>query len=170
MPSSLLNSLKLDLLRAALILTGMQLKRARIYASAYKFLDTDPTPRDLVPDEYGCAEAVSVVLRHALPELDFPIITYTPTLLDYFKTNKHFAESPDPAPGSIVIAATGTGNGSVPNGHTGVIGRKRAPDGSYWVLSNNSYNGKLQVTHSLNQFIRYYETKGGMKVRYFNAV
>lgn len=170
MPNSLLNSLKLDLLRAALILTGMELKSARVYASAYRFLDTDPTPRDTVPDEYGCAEAVSVVLRHALPELDFPIITYTPTLLKYLEESKSFSEVWTPAPGAIVIAATGTGNGSVSNGHTGFIGRKKAPDGSFWVLSNNSYNGKLQVTHSLNQFIRYYEGKGGMKVRFFIAV
>lgn len=145
-------------------------KDQRLYDASYSFLGTDASPADIAPDEYGCAESLSKVVQKALPELRFPTILATWILYDHFTKSPSFQQIDKPEPHCIVLSVTGTGNGRVPNGHVGIIGENKAPDGSYWIMSNNSYSGTWEVTGTLNAWNRYYQIKGGMPTLYFRVV
>lgn len=86
----------------------------------------------IAPDEYGCAESVTRLLRNLNPSV--PVITYTPTLSEYMKKNKDFIQIDEHLAkiigrGVIIIAPT---QPNVQVGHVGVI------DGNI-VWSNHSY-------------------------------
>lgn len=117
--------------------------------------------RDLskqVRNEVGCAESVTRILVTLFPYCR--IMTGTATLFQYLNSSKHFVRSPIPCDGAVIIAATGTGNGSVKNGHVGVVDGKN-------VWNNNSVTGQWGSWYSIGAFKNRFETYGGMKVYYF---
>lgn len=142
-------------------------KRERLYTTAYSFLGKDASPHDIAPDEYGCAETVSDVIRTAFPELRFPTLLSTRELYDYLTRSVSFQQTDEPEYGCIVLNVTGTGNGRVPNGHTGILGQRVSPDGSHWIMSNDSRSGTWEPNYTLNSWRRYYEAKGGMPTLFF---
>jgi hypothetical protein len=121
------------------------------------FIGKDASPRDLVDDELGCAESVSEVIRCLV---DFPIITGTWTLWDKLRKDDRFEEVGEPAEGDIIISPTGTGNGKVV-GHTGVVGKDNT------VMSNNSFTGTFEVTHTIQEWMDFYMGKGAFPVYYY---
>src|SRR5687768_13658767 len=108
----------------------------KLYDAAYRFIGKDASPRDLAPDEYGCAETISAVIQNAFPELRFPTFLSTRELFDYFNRSPSFRTAGEPNYGFIILSVTGTGTGRVPNGHVGIIGKRASPDGSPWIMSN----------------------------------
>jgi hypothetical protein len=145
-------------------------RQQHLYDTAFSFIGKDASPRDLAPDEYGCAETVSGVIQAAFPELRFPTVLSTRELFAHLNNSPSFQETDNPNAGCIIISVTGTGNGRVGNGHTGIIGEHEGPDDSLWVMSNDSRTGTWEVNYTLNSWYRYYELKGGMAAHYFRPV
>lgn len=162
---TLLESLKMDLYRAlaniAIIRRMNNLEK--IYETAYEAIGFDASPSDYAPDEYGCAESLSKIIQKALPELRFPNLLSTRQLYNYLLNSRSFRLTNDPKPGCIIISVTGTGNGSVKNGHTGVIGKA-------WIMSNDSRTGTWEANYQISAWKRYYEIKGGMYTHLFTCV
>lgn len=136
----------------------------QIYQAALKALGTDASPSDLAPDELGCAESVSMVLRSVLP--DFPVITGTWTLWDALRKHPRFHELPegrDPRKGDIIISPTGEGNGTIP-GHVGIV-----TEGQTDVFSSNSTTGVFERNYSIRAWRTRYEEKGGFPTFVYRA-
>jgi len=142
------------------------MKRVAIYAQLVKGADMSL----LAPDEYGCEESVTRLLRMVDPNLT-PVFTFTLDGLRYMNKHNRFIEIDKSIikDGVVVIAATGTWKGKTPkdpnilNGHTGIF------VGGH-VYSNNSYTGMWDNVWNLNHFIEYYQLRGGMKVRFFAII
>lgn len=120
-----------------------------------------------VSAEVGCAEAMSKIFY--LAGLDVPTlgIESTTAMLKWLKESFHFKEVELPEAGAVAIAATGSGNGLI-RGHVGILGgfAVQFPH-DFGLLSNDSNSGLFLELWRLANFVKYYETYGGMKVRYF---
>ncbi len=110
-----------------------------------------------VPGDVGCAESVTRICNALYGD---QIITGTYTLLhEYLRLPFIWKELQGPVDGCVVIAATGTGNGSI-QGHVGIYDRGR-------IWSNNSMSGRWDKHFSITSFRDRYLRQGGMQVRYF---
>lgn len=98
----------------------------RVYAAAFASIGQDLSRT--APNEVGCAESLSRVLKTIYP--DFPIILSTAELNAYLKTSPHFRATLYPQVGCVTVFPT-TG-ASV--GHCGVWGKNH-------VMSNDSRTG-----------------------------
>lgn len=141
----------------------------RLYEAAFSLLGMDASPQDIVPDEFGCAETLSRVVQKAFPDLKFPTLLSTREMYSHLTRSPSFEEVDEPIYGDIIISVTGLGNGSVPNGHCGVVGRHLAPNGSLWIMSNDSRSGTWEANYSIEGWRRFFETRGGMKTHYFRV-
>jgi hypothetical protein len=65
-------------------------------------------------------------------------------------------------PGDIVISPTGYGNGNLPNGHVGIVGK-------YGIMSNNSETGFWELNYTLVGWIKQFRTFGGFPVRFYRV-
>lgn len=139
----------------------------RLYEESIKALGTDLSPQDEVPDEVACASSLSRLIQRAAPHLNFPHLVSTRQLFDYFEQSPSFKPVQKPQYGDIVLSVTGTGSGRIKNGHCGIRGKFQAWDSSPWIMSNDSRNGLWTVNFTLNTWIQYYETRGGMKTFYY---
>lgn len=114
-------------------------------------IGSDASPADIVPDEVGCAETVSTLMKKVWT--DTPIMTGTWTLWDYLSKHPQFQRVTVPTPGCIIISPT------VPNkpfpGHTGVF------VGNMNIASNDSKTGKFLENYDLETWMARYVTKGG---------
>lgn len=155
------------LLQALMKLKIMDSHRNDLYETAFKALGTDASPSDNAPDEYGCAESESNIIRKALPELRFPIFTSTIALYRHLLNSPSFVQVSEPSYGCIILSVTGSGNGSVLNGHTGIVGIRNSPDGTPWIMSNDSRNGIWSVNYTLKTWKAFYEVRGGMPTHFF---
>lgn len=165
---TLLQSLKNDLIQALKNLAFIQTmpsKSDKLYDTAISFLGKDASPDDLANDMEGCAESVSDVIRTAFPEMNFPTLLSTRTLFDYLRKSPSFVQVSTLTKGDIIISVTGTG--ILTHGHTGICGKNESPDGSYWIMSNNSFTGTWEANYSLNSWNRYFRDKGGLSTVYF---
>ncbi len=112
-----------------------------------------------VPDDVGCAESVTRICNALYGD---EIIPGTYTLLHHYLRSNKWAESFAPVNGCVVIAPTGTGNGSMP-GHVGIY-----DNGKVW--SNNSMSGRFDAHFTMSSFYRRYTRDGGIRVRCFIRV
>ena len=119
----------------------------------------DISPLDEASDDRACAESLSGLLRRVFP--NFPVILSTEELDHFLTRDKHF-KSGDAADWSIINSPTGSGNGSVSNGHCGVLGE------SGIIYSNNSRTGKWDSHWTLGEWIAYYRDKGGFKLYFYS--
>lgn len=145
----------------------MQTKSEKLYKKAFDTIGFDASPKDLVSDEYACAESVSTILSSVIA---FNIITGTFSLLNVLKDDSRFQEIFTPEQGCIIISATGTGNGNLANGHVGIVGKNLAPDNSLYVMSNSSASGIWSVNLTIDKWNKYYGVYGGFPVRYFKLL
>lgn len=155
----------LEFLKNALLLAqeylGM-LNRQKLYNTAYSLLGIDVSPNDLAPDEYGCAETLSDVIKRAFPDLNFPVTLSTTLLFEHLEADtKNWDVAQVPQPGDVVISPTGYGSGRVPNGHCGIVGK-------YQIMSNDSRTGTWEANFTLDGWRRYYHDKGGYPVFFFS--
>lgn len=167
-----LEQIKQALLQALYSLNLLRMEpRLKLYQAAFDSLDTDASPSDVAPDEYGCAESVWTLIRQALKlKLGAAPILSTKLLLIALRQSKYFMQVQEPLPGDIIICATGTGNGTLLWGHCGIVGRNTAPDGSVWIMSNDSVSGTFKVNYTLKSWTRHYYLKGGFPINYFRPV
>lgn len=116
-----------------------------------------------VPEEVGCAEALSFILSLAKTQ-NLPILGYAGTadMTDWLENDPQFIEIDTYEPGAIIMSATGSGNGKIP-GHCGICL-------NLGIGSNNSDNGLFQEKWTVDKWKEYYEVFGGMKIRYFRMI
>lgn len=139
------------------------LRKRLILKKSKAYLGIDFTPLDKVPDEYGCMEAVTTILKQCgvFPE----VIAGTWTVWDGMQKRKYKAWFPtsNPQPGDIAIAPTGTGKkGTI--GHTWIIGEK-----GIW-YSNDSWTGKWQANYTKETAHQKYTVEKGIQIYYFTYI
>ena len=130
-------------------------KADEVYEAAFAEIGNDLSK--LAPDELGCSEAVSKVLKKVYPS--FPILISTIRLHDYMRTSTHFVSSANPIAGSVAIFPTE----GKKIGHVGIWGRRG------WVMSNNSGGtdkGKWTANYTTFGF-KEEAAKRGLKIYYF---
>lgn len=135
--------------------------REKLYEAALSFIGKEASPKDIAPDELACAESFCNVVRKVYP--DFPMITYTPTLLAHLKKDKRFKATLEAKPGVVIISPTAS---STRVGHVGIF-----LDGK--IASNTSAGpdkGKWTANFTLKTWISRYRTKFGLGIYYFEPV
>lgn len=142
----------------------------KMYLESYKVLGDDVSPDDVAEDNLGCMESVSMIVRKARPDIKFPIILSTIKGYEYFSKSPHFRRIYKLKKGAIIINVTGTGNGKVSNGHVGICGMRTAPDGSVWIMSNNSWTGRWDAFYTEKTWNKYYRDLGGMETHLFESI
>lgn len=136
----------------------------KLYAVAKASLGIDASPRDVAPDEYGCAESVNELFKKTFGHyITNPGISTAQLYLAMLHDVNHFQIIKFPVPGAIIISPTGYGNGRLSNGHVGICGK-------FGIMSNSSATGKWSENYTLDAWIAYYKTKGGFPVVLFRPV
>lgn len=135
--------------------------QGKLYLEAVLSIGKDASPIDLAGDSNGCAESVTNVLRKILPEV--PVILGTYTLLEHLKQSPRFQQTVFLRPGTIVICATGTGNGRI-QGHVGIVGKQAI------IMSSDSATGLWLENFTYGSWYHKYHNVGGFKVYLFAVI
>lgn len=139
------------------------MNREILYKTAKDAIGEDVSPQDFAPDELGCVESLSRIIQRAFPELRFPTMLSTRELHAYLQTSLSFDLISEPQYGDIILSVTGTGNGRISNGHTGIVGKT-------WIMSNDSRTGAWEANYQLASWKRYYEGKGNFPTLFYRVV
>jgi len=114
-------------------------------------------------DVFGCAESLNAVHKLAFgAEIGGTTSTYR--LFQALRMDKTFQKVTNPLPGDIIICVTSQGNGTIPNGHTGIVGEESA------IWSSNAKTFKWDKHFTLFSWKLYYEKKGGYPTHLFRKV
>lgn len=138
------------------------LRRQLIVKTCNKYLGIDFTPADVIPDEVGCAEAVTTILREV--NIMNRMIPGTWTLNEYLKNDKNWVTVNLAQAGDIIISPTGTsrkGKGAPFVGHVGIVGNNGI------VYANDSYSGKWKTQYSIATWKERYSDNGGYPVYFY---
>ena len=138
-------------------------KRMNLLTTCKNALGTDASPKDNAPDDFGCSETVTTLLKQVYPET--PIILGTWTLWRYLEDPKNKWERvTDYAPETIVISPTGTGRGT---GHVGIVLDDEL------IASNNSFGnlkGKFTINYTKETWKKKYVDTQSMPVYLYRRV
>lgn len=137
------------------------LRRRLILKKCKDYLGVDFTPLDVIPDEVGCAEAVTTILKQA-GVID-SVIAGTWTLNRHFEQSKNWLPTNNPQPGDVIISPTGHAKEktSVKRGHVGIVGDKGI------IYSNDSYTGKWMANYTIQTWHDRYSKLGKYPVYYY---
>lgn len=147
---------------------NVQTNQQKLYKVAFDCIGKDASPLDDAPDELGCADSVSRLIQKVLP--DFPLQVGTIGLLEQLIDDPRFVEIDLYDYGCVIVSPTGQGNGRLSNGHTGIIGKNIAPNGTLWIMSNNSNTGTWEVDWTVKSWEKYYNQLGGFPIRIFKIL
>lgn len=133
---------------------------ADIYDTAVKYLGQHITLDPSVPEDLGCAEAVSFILKQAgvtgVPQRGF---AGTDDLCEWLKVNKNFKQTSAPQWNGIIVSPTQGAN----VGHCGAILKQG-------IASNDSSTGKFNENYSYANWVHSFQTIKGLQVLYFTPV
>jgi len=129
-----------------------------LYAEAKKCIDIDIAKTQ---NEFGCAEAVSYLIRRTFGETINTVSTIA--LYVYLRDSKKWQKVTEPLPGDIIISPTGMGNGKIKNGHVGIYGKTH-------IMSNDSIKFTWQPNFTLTSWKKYYQQKGGYPVLFYRRI
>lgn len=121
-------------------------------------------------ERLGCAISMSAVHNKAFPELPPLRFVNTTQWYDWMMSRPDLWEKLDkPEANCVIVNATDhrPPRSPISNGHLGVTGRKFSPDGSLYIMSNNSIRGRWDTHWTLKEWIDYYEKYGGIETHYF---
>lgn len=136
---------------------------AKIFTTAKQWIGMDASPKDVAPDELGCAETVTAILNYA--GFQTPVIVSTAKLYEYLSTKVEWMRVYTPIEGDIVISPTGMGGkNGIKNGHVGVVGTGGV------IMSNASATGTFEPNYTINSWTNRYSIKGGYPIFYFRRV
>lgn len=139
----------------------------KIYRTAKGLIGQDASPKDKAPDDYACAESVNAVVEKATGRaVGGGVSTY---LMDQAirADVKRFTRLAKPKPGCLIMSAT-PGDRSV-IGHVGIVGRNKSPDGTVYVMSNNSITGKWDTYFTIAKWLNYYRNTLGLEVTFWEV-
>ena len=114
-------------------------------------------------NEFGCAESVNNVVFKAFGDYAGGDLS-TARMYLAIQNNWKFAQVTTPIKGDIIISPTGYGNGSMPNGHTGIMGDNGQ------IMSNNSDTGIWDIHYNLASWKARYVDQGGFPQIYFRRM
>lgn len=120
----------------------------------------------IAPIEFGCVEALNRVFLECFGKpIDSSVIS-TSILYKSLLADKRFVlvSAKDAQPGDIILSPTGSGHGSIPNGHVGVL------SDSGRIISNNSANGIWDEHLTLQAWFDRFVNLGGYPVYYFRVI
>ena len=141
-----------------------------IYTAITENLGEHLTLDNNVPQDKGCAEAMSKLLSLAGIPVPKNGIAGTAAFLAWLQANPDFEEIDAPEQGAIIVSATGSGNGQI-EGHTGAICAFNVMYvDDFGIASNDSNTGTLREQWSYKKWIAYYEVAGGMKAHIFRPL
>lgn len=141
----------------------MPTKTEQLYALSKSLLGTHLGRDKSIPWMVNCANACSdLLIRFGVPGLPAKGIAGTAPMLAFLEASDSFEEVTEYAPGLIIIAATGTGNGKI-RGHVGCTGHNQ-------IMSNNSESGKWDTQWTIARWHDYYTIYGDIPTRYFKPV
>jgi hypothetical protein len=144
--------------------------RLRIYKVALDSIGIDASPNDAAPDELGCADTVWNIIQKACGA-KMPITISTNLMYRRFKESPFYIKIDVPMEGDIIMSPTGFGNGFLPNGHVGIVGRVDNNDfNNTLVMSNSSSTGKFMQNFTIGSWKKRYIEMGGYPVWYFRRV
>jgi hypothetical protein len=136
----------------------------KIYEMAKSLLNTDASPKDVAPDYLGCAETVNEIVRRATGQPVGGGVSTHEMCKVLMNTPSRWKQVLNPLPGDIIISPSWWVQGAkLKHGHVGVVGY-------HGVISNNSENGLLGMTHSIRAWIAYYTEFGGLPTFYFRCL
>ncbi len=134
----------------------------KIYATALTFIGKDASPTDEAPDELGCANTVSAIIRAS--GYQFAMFTSTYWMYEYLRLSKDWQKVDQPQKGAIIISPTGFGNKRMPNGHVGICGEGDK------IMSNRSATGTLELNFTQESWRQRYAAVGGYPVYFYKKV
>lgn len=123
-------------------------------AFASKVPKVDITPTDEIPDDVACVSNLCELINEVV---DFPRLTYTPTLVKEFKQDPRFKAKLDIEPGDILVNAT-MGNNI---GHCGIVGKNGK------VMSGNSKTGNWEYNYTIDSWKKYFKIQKGLPTQVF---
>ena len=142
--------------------------RERLYDAAVASLGMDASPRDVAPDEYGCAESVNEIHKKAFGEyIENPGISTTKLFAAMIERSDKFVRVIKPECGNIIISPTGFANIDNPpikNGHVGIFGKDLK------IMSSSSATGKFEENYTLDTWINRYRKRGFYPIIYFKRI
>jgi hypothetical protein len=132
----------------------------KLFLTARACIGKDMAPTE---NELGCAEAVNEIVFKAFGDYaGGDKSTYR--MYHAIRDNKKFVQVYSPRPGDIVLSPTGYGNGTIPNGHTGIMGEFGA------IMSNNSSDGLFLANYTLTAWRNRYQKQGGYPVLFYRRI
>jgi len=129
----------------------------RLYNLGYSLLGKTLTLDSTVPAIYGCAEALSFVLKEYGLPMPTRGIASTNDMEKWLE--KNCTEITSPTVGSIIISVSFTGMAGA-RGHCGIIGNKS-------IMSNASETGTWECWWSLPAWLQHYKVDKKLRTRYF---
>lgn len=140
-----------------------------LYNLAKSLLGLHLTLDNSIPQDTGCAEAISKILSlEGINDIGASGIPGTASLYQWLKSHPSFEEVTAPNEGVIIISPTGMGSGKV-EGHVGILGKFNVQYNQDWgIMSNDSNTGLLREQWSLNAWKQYYAGYGGLPIFLFN--
>lgn len=144
--------------------TKDQYKRVRLYATALSYLGLDASPFDEAPDDVGCADSVSRIIKSTFPEALKGSVS-TAELYKQLLASKSFKKVKEWRAGDIIISPTGMGKtGKIKHGHTGIMGEGDE------IMSNSSATGLWTTNYTIDTWIKRYRTLGGYPLYFFRVM
>ena len=146
---------------AELILGISTLRQWLIHSIALDSLGTDASPNDAAPDELGCAESVTEILKAANTMPYVEISTYR--LYNYFLASPNWELVDTPRPGDVVLSPTAySSKRPVPFvGHVGIVGKNDT------IMSNDSATGKFMSNYTMLSWRNRWVKRGGYPMLFY---
>lgn len=142
----------------------MKQNRIKLYLSAIQYLGTDASPNDVAPDELGCADSVSQILKNTFPKIIRGSVS-TAELFNQLNTSSKFKRVKLYKPGDIVISPTGKGKtGKIRNGHVGIVSENDR------IMSNSSATGQWTENYTVTTWVKRYREQGGYPIYFFTIL
>lgn len=152
------------------LLNQISMKQEEIYKIASENIGKHLTLNNAVPNEVGCAEAVSKVLSLTGISDGPQGIAGTATLDTWLANSSLFTRIDSPQEGAIIVSATGSGNGTI-EGHTGIFGAfGKAFTGDWGICSNDSATGHFLERWNYSRWLAYFHIAGGLGVHIYKAL
>lgn len=144
--------------------TALMLYRSGVIVSP----DNPNTP--INERELGCGFALDYIWNHTFSNK--VNLGGTTAWLNWVTSSPLWRELSEPKGKCLIISATSQipVNSPLKHGHIGIMGQYLAPDNSFYIMSNNSDTGKIDVYWTLKKWLVYYTEYGKIPTRYFEYI
>ena len=135
--------------------------RIRLYSMAVKCIGLQlSSPNNIA---LGCVDSLNELHRRVFGK---KIVEASSTIKLKFAldNDRSFVQVYTPAPCDIVLSVTGTGNGKLSNGHTGIVLTDRK------IASNSSVNGRWTQNYTIDTWVARYSSYGQMATVFYRKL